>query len=167
MAIPYIDVNPKGNGYYTFKERAWEISLFLFGFIILWVLLILLGTVLRGPNWNFYGPYEVWDPNKVEPLVNVQLSELIWVRMFNRGLPQNMFVREAFGVVLVLGYLALTPLLLARTVFRRFFVKLGFLRYQFVVFLLLIMFSLPIKMILRWTLNLKYIVYFPEWFLNI
>jgi hypothetical protein len=131
------------------------------------VLLILLGTVLRGPNWNFYGPYEVWDPNKVEPLVNVQLSELIWVRMFNRGLPQNMFVREAFGVVLVLGYLALTPLLLARTVFRRFFVKLGFLRYQFVVFLLLIMFSLPIKMILRWTLNLKYIVYFPEWFLNI
>jgi hypothetical protein len=27
--------------------------------------------------------------------------------------------------------------------------------------------ALPIKMVLRWTLNLKYIIYFPEWFLNI
>src|SRR5436190_17715213 len=26
MAIPYIDTNPKGNGYYTFKERKVEIS---------------------------------------------------------------------------------------------------------------------------------------------
>jgi hypothetical protein len=167
MALPILDVNPKGNGYYTFKERSWEISLFLFGFIPLWVLLILLGTVLRGPNWNFYGPYEFWDPNKVEPLVNVQFSELVWIKLLNRGLPQNMFVREAFGVVVVLLYLGLTPLLLARTVLRRSFVKLGFLRYQFLMFLLLVMLALPIKMILRWTLNLKYIVYFPEWFFNI
>src|SRR5687768_17378364 len=53
MAIPYIDTNPKGNGYFTFKERRVEISLFLFGFLILWVLLVLLGTFLRGPNWEF------------------------------------------------------------------------------------------------------------------
>jgi hypothetical protein len=26
---------------------------------------------------------------------------------------------------------------------------------------------LPIKMILRWTVNLKYIVAIPEWFFNI
>src|ERR1700720_988472 len=39
MAIPYIDVNPKGNGYFTFKERRVEITLFLFGFLILWVTL--------------------------------------------------------------------------------------------------------------------------------
>jgi hypothetical protein len=29
------------------------------------------------------------------------------------------------------------------------------------------MMSLPIKMLLRWTLNLKYIVYIPEFFFNI
>ena len=167
IALPYIDVNPKGNGYYTFKERSWEITLFLFGFIPLWVLLILLGTVLRGPNWNFFGPFEFWDPNKVEPLVNVQFSDLIWIKLLGQGLPKNMFVREAFGVVLVLAYLGLTPLLLARTYLRRSFVKLGFLRYQFLMFHLLVMFALPIKMVLRWSLNLKYIVYFPEWFLNI
>src|SRR5262245_66315553 len=47
MAIPYIDVNPKGNGYFTFKERKVEITLFLFGFLILWVLLVMVGTFLR------------------------------------------------------------------------------------------------------------------------
>ena len=33
MAIPYIDTNPKGNGYFTFKERKTEIGLFMFGFL--------------------------------------------------------------------------------------------------------------------------------------
>src|SRR5437763_920305 len=28
MAIPYIDTNPKGNGYFTLKERRWEITTF-------------------------------------------------------------------------------------------------------------------------------------------
>ena len=37
MAIPYIDTNPKGNGYYTLKERKTAIWLFMFGFLILWV----------------------------------------------------------------------------------------------------------------------------------
>ena len=36
ICIPYIDKNPKGNGYYTFNERKAEITLFLFGFVVLW-----------------------------------------------------------------------------------------------------------------------------------
>ena len=44
MAIPYIDTNPKGNGYYCFQERKWEIFLFCFGFLILWVVLIVVVT---------------------------------------------------------------------------------------------------------------------------
>ncbi|MGN6185569.1 MAG: hypothetical protein ACTHQM_18165, partial [Thermoanaerobaculia bacterium] len=57
MAIPYIDTNPKGNGYYAFRERKWEIGVFLYGFLVLWSFLIITGTFLRRPNWNFYGPY--------------------------------------------------------------------------------------------------------------
>ena len=75
MAIPYVDTNPKGNGYYTFNERKAEIVIFLFGFVVLWTSLIVLGTFLRGPNWNFFGPFEYWDVHKLEALVNVQLSE--------------------------------------------------------------------------------------------
>ena len=39
---------------------------FMFGFLVLWVTLIVLGTFLRGPNWNFFGPFEYWDPHKVD-----------------------------------------------------------------------------------------------------
>src|SRR5439155_4624455 len=48
MATPFLDINPKGNGYFTFKDRKYEITVFLFGFVILWILLIILGTFLRG-----------------------------------------------------------------------------------------------------------------------
>src|SRR5262245_63532638 len=49
ICIPYIDRNPKGNGYYTFNERKAEITIFLFGFVVLWCSLIVLGTLLRCP----------------------------------------------------------------------------------------------------------------------
>jgi hypothetical protein len=43
----------------------------------------------------------------------------------------------------------------------------GWLRYSVMVTLLLFMASLPIKMVLRWTINLKYLVAIPEFFFNI
>jgi hypothetical protein len=167
MAIPYIDLNPKGNGYFTLKERRVEITIFLFGFLIMWVLLVILGTFLRGPNWNFFGPYEYWDIHKLEALVNVNLSEYFWVKMLGTGLPANMFVRELPGILIVLFYLLVLPGLLTRTLLKKYFVKLGPWRYSVFVMLLLGMVALPIKMILRWTVNLKYIVALPEFFFNI
>ena len=52
------------------------------------------------------------------------------------------------------------------TVFRGYFAKMGFIRYMIMANLMLLMLSLPIKMILRWTFNLKYIVSIPEFSLN-
>jgi len=167
MATPFLDVNPKGNGYFTFKERKYEITIFLFGFVILWILLIILGTFLRGPNWNFFGPYQFWDPHRLLPLNNVNLSEFIFVKWLGRGLPSNWFLRELPGMVLVLLYFTVTPLIFARKWFKPFFMSMGPIRFQIMMFLLLCMFSLPIKMVLRWTINLKYIVAIPEYFFNI
>jgi hypothetical protein len=177
MAIPYIDINPKGNGYYTFKERPFAVTIYLFGFVVLWVFLIYIGTFLRGPNWNFFGPFEYWDVHKLEPLVNVNLSEFFWVRWFNTALPMDTklagitipgwLIRELPGLLLVLGYFVALPPLLAKTVFRRMYTPMGFLRYNLMAFLFLNMLSMPIKMFLRWTLNLKYIVAIPEFFFNI
>ena len=184
MAIPYIDKNPKGSGYYSFKERRVEITIFLFGFVILWVLLLILGTFLRGPNWNFFGPYEYWDTHKLEALVNVNLSEYFWIRLLNRKMP-SMFVRELPGMLLVFLYMGVLPVLLAtrervlaiplgqgRSVtlipgLRKYYEKLGPVRYSVFVVLLLSMMALPIKMVLRWLFNLKYIVAMPEIFFNI
>ena len=82
MAIPYIDTNPKGNGYYTFAERKFSLTMFLFGYLALWVFMIITGTFLRGPGWNFYGPFEYWDPHKVVALNNVNVSDYVWVVLF-------------------------------------------------------------------------------------
>ncbi len=167
MAIPYIDTNPKGNGYYTFNERKAEITIFLFGFVMLWTSLIVLGTFLRGPNWNFFGPFEYWDIHKLEPLTNVQLSEYVWVRGLGRSLPDNWFVREFFGLLLTVLYVFVLPVLMARTVCRGYYEKLGATRFYLTAFLFLMMLSLPIKMVTRWLFNLKYIVSIPEFFFNI
>ena len=43
---------------------------------------------------------------------------------------------------------------------------MGFVRYMTLAMLILFMASLPVKMVLRWTFNLKYIVAIPEYFLN-
>ncbi len=166
MAIPYIDTNPRGAGYYSFRERKWELGIFLYGFLVLWSFLIITGTFLRGPNWNFFGPFEYWDVNKLVPLVSINLSELIWVKWFGMPLPKFWLVREIFGIILVLGYLGLPPLM-ARGPFRRFYVKMGAPRFYVGAFLFLFMMSLPIKMFLRWLFNLKYLVQIQEFFLNI
>ncbi len=167
MAIPYIDLNPKGNGYFTFKERKAEITIFMFGFLIQWVLLVVLGTFLRGPNWNFFGPYEYWDLHKLLALNNVNLSEYVWVKWTGLGLPKNMLLREVPGILATLFYIVVLPGLLARTWLKKYFEKLGPWRYGVFVMLLLLQIALPIKMVLRWLFNMKYIVALPEIFFNI
>jgi len=167
ICIPYVDKNPKGNGYYTFSERKAEITIFLFGFVVLWCSLIVLGTFLRGPNWNFFGPFEFWDIHKLAALTNVNLAEYIWVRGLRTGLPAQWFIREIFGIAFVLFYVFGLPVLLAKLWLKPYFQKLGASRYYVTVVLFLMMMSLPLKMLARWLFNLKYIVAIPEFFFNI
>ncbi len=168
IAMPYIDFNQKGNGYFTFSQRTFALSTWMFGFLVLWVVLIVLGTFLRGPNWNFFGPFEEWDPHKTVPLNNINLSDYFWLLWLGYGMEgMGWFMRELPGIILVLAYLLLLPPLLAKTVMRKFFIKMGFMRFFVLVTLLQFMAALPIKMVLRWTINLKYIVFIPEAFFNI
>ncbi len=145
-AIPYLDRDPKTSGYYSFKDRRPVITVFLFGFWVLWILLILTGTFLRGPNWNFFGPFEVWDVHKVVPLLNVNLSEFIFVKGLGWGLPKQWFIREAPGIILVFLYLMIPPAIMAKTFFKGIHEKLGPVRYSILTMLLMIMIALPIKM---------------------
>lgn len=156
MIIPYVDINPKGNGYYTFKERKFAITVFLFGFLVLWVSLIIVGTFLRGPGWNFFAPWDKWDPHKVAALTNVNLSYKVGIR--------DDFMASIFGGAVVIGYYLLGVIYyLVMRNRSEVLQKLGVVRYSIVAFLFLTMMALPIKMILRWTLNIKYIWVTP-WF---
>ena len=159
----------------------------------MWITLIVLGTFLRGPNWNFFGPYEHWDAHKVEALNNVNLSEYVlaarseyefacgrrspmpwlplpavadgfWIRFcsFSRCyLAASCLARCWCWVIL----LPCRPLM-ALTVFRGFYQRMGFIRFMIMANLLLFMASLPIKMVLRWVFNLKYLIAIPEYFFN-
>ena len=167
MAIPYIDFNTKGSGYYTFNERKFAVATFMFGFLPLWIAMIILGTFLRGPNWNIFGIFEFWDVHKLEVLENINLSQIFWIDWLGRPLPQNILIREAPGIIAILLYFGVLPGLLATTIFRSFFMRMGFIRYLVFANLLLLMAALPVKMLLRWSINLKYIVAIPEWFFNI
>ena len=167
VALPYYDVNPKGNGYYTVKERFGAIWIFGFGFVVLWIALIFLGTFLRGPSWNTYGPFEYWDKHKVLVMNNVNLSELFWVKLLGQGMPSNVLIREAIGIALCTLYVVVPPFLLAKTSLKSLYEKLGTSRYAIVVLLGLLMLSLPLKMYLRWMFSLKYIVALPEYAFNI
>ena len=130
MAVPYIDFNKRGNGYYSFAERKFAVSVFLFGFFPLWIGLIILGTFLRGPNWNFFGIYEYWDVHKLEAANNTNLSEFDWIYSpWGGGLPVaaadssavtqalTILWRERLGIVLTLGYFFVLPPIMAVTIF--------------------------------------------------
>ena len=166
-AIPYMDINSSGDGYYSFKARRVGVFIFMYGWVALWLYLIVIGTFFRGPNWNFYGPFEWWDPHKLVPLNNINLSEYVWVYMLGQATPDNIFLRESVGFILVFGYLFILPLILSKTWLKEMYFKYGPVRYAFLCLFGLTMLSLPIKMFLRWTINLKYIIYIPEWFFNI
>ena len=72
-----------------------------------------------------------------------------------------------FGFLIVFGYFLLIPPLLAKKWFKGFYQTLGPIRFHVMTFLLLCMAALPIKMVLRWLFNLKYIIGIPEYFFNI
>jgi hypothetical protein len=167
MCIPYLDRNRKGLGYYTYQDRKMAINIFMFFWLVLWIFLISIGTFLRGPNWNFFGPFEYWDHSKLVALNNINLSEYVYMIWMQQGLPSNIFLREAPGFVVIIIYFGLLPAILAKTVFKDLYERLGVVRYSIFIVLLLMALSLPIKMYLRWLFNIKYIIAIPEFFFNI
>jgi len=157
MVIPYIDINPKGNGYYTFAERKFEILTYLFGFHILWVSLIVIGTFLRGPGWNWFWPWQKWDPHKVEAMTNVDLPYLFGLR--------DPTASMVFGLVVVGGYFVVGTLAMYWSIRKykgpEFMQRWGMPRFMTTSFLFLNMMAVLIKMLLRHALSVKYVLATP------
>lgn len=56
LLAPYVDRNPKGVGRWFAGERLLANTLFLI-FVIVNLVLIVIGTFFRGPNWEFVSPW--------------------------------------------------------------------------------------------------------------
>ena len=140
ILVPYLDNNPKGNGYYTVKERKFAVTVFIFGYIF-WYILIYIGTALRGPFWAFFWPWEQWTHDFPTP-----------PPLHDMPLP--------LGIILMMGFY-FAGLVLPVFFKRDILYKWGFIRYVLTMGLLLTMIGTIIKMVLRLEFSIKYIIATP------
>ena len=156
MLIPFLDINIKGKGYYTFSERKFAVPVYSFG-MALWLVLIVIGLWFRGLDWNWYWPWENGHVHKpiVAGLVDLPV-------MLSRMLGISEFVGKAISDIFVLVYFGL-GLIIPAFIFKDFFKRLGILRYAATAVLFLIMVGIPIKIALRLVFAIKYVVITP-WF---
>jgi hypothetical protein len=158
MAIPYLDPNPLGNGYYTWKQRKFAIGGFMFGFLILWVLLAIVGTFIRGPGWMWFWPGETWDHHRVDADANRHLHEVF-------GLTDTWTI-AIFGAVVTLGALAVIGGVIDMAIRKKhptLFQRQNLVQYAHTVGLLALMGAVPIKMFLKLVFHIKY-VWVTPWF---
>src|ERR1700690_520176 len=158
MVIPYIDTNPLGSGYYTWKQRKFSIGTFLFGFIILWVAMIIIGTFIRGPGWQWFWPGQTWDHNRLIYEVNRDLPDIF-------GITSN-FAKIIFGAIVVGGFYVVgggAVYSLFRRKMQKDFQRMSLLQFSLMAFLWLTMLALPLKMALRLVWHIKY-VWITPWF---
>jgi hypothetical protein len=159
ILIPYLDINPKGNGYFTFSERKPEILIFIYGFLILWIPLIVIGVFMRGPGWLWFWPWQEWDKSRVVAEVNVDFSQLFGVD--SRSTFGFLIGGAAILIFFVTGMLSLFRYLRKKK--PNFLKEFGWKRYMIVSFLFWSMIGITLKIILRLSLNIKYIWVTP-WF---
>src|SRR6266404_1664464 len=109
---------------------------FIFGFIGLWVLMIVIGTFIRGPGWMWFWPGQTWDAQRVEFAVNRNVDQIFgingsWLVHFMPAANASyapILARIIFGVFpialyfIVAGYLVHRMLLLtdfSKKIFKR------------------------------------------------
>jgi hypothetical protein len=160
MAIPYIDTNPLGNGYYTFRQRKFAILAFGFGFLVLWSVMIVIGTFIRGPGWMWFWPGATWDHHRLIFETNRDLHELL-------GVTQQPWIAllgaAAVGLYLAVFGFLLHKLILSTEFNRKIYARMTLIQYILLQSLLLIMVALPVKIILRLVFRIKY-VWVTPWF---
>ncbi len=155
MIIPYVDINPKGNGYYCFRDRWFAISTFLFGFLVLWIATVIIGTFIRGPGWYLFLPGEYWDVHKTVAITNVDWPAIFGITDF--------WPAFAFGATSTVLFLFGPPAVYWRLRFDKSptLQKLGAARYWIVAFFFMSMVGVVVKMIMRLVFNVKYIFVGP------
>jgi hypothetical protein len=160
MVIPFIDENPLGTGYYTFRQRRFAILTFCFGFVVLWLAMIFIGTFIRGPGWMWFWPGQTWDHNRLVFEVNRDLPDLfnirsVWGKFFFGSAALVLFY--ALAAWLIHKLCTLTPFN------RKVFQKMSVFQYLTLQFFLITMLALPAKIMLRLLFRIKY-VWITPWF---
>jgi hypothetical protein len=189
MVFPYVDSSPFGNGYYTIKQRRFALGMFGWGFLM-WIMLIFIGTFIRGPGWIWFWPGQTWDHNTVVFDKNVDLHDFIATSAIGKalhlGFLQSTVGKAVFGALVVGGFYVLGGLFfhwlmtrggldrfdrsvpLTRRLWlwlstqdefeRKLLSRTSLLQYMtFQFFAVSVLLALPVKLILRLALTIKYV----------
>ncbi|MEN8200669.1 MAG: hypothetical protein ABFR63_11420 [Thermodesulfobacteriota bacterium] len=143
MALPYLDTNPKGVGEYNFGARKFVMINFLVGYFM-WMFAIVVGQFMRGPSWLFFWPWEVWDDSGHH-------AETLLVNIDN----STSYI--ALGIYAVLGFA------LPKILRMKWAKNLDWTRYTITIVLLLLMYLVPVKVVLRQIFHIRYLITTP-WF---
>ena len=160
MVIPYIDANPLGSGYYTFKQRKFAILTFIFGFIVLWVSMIVIGTLIRGPGWMWFWPGTTWDHNRLEFAVNRDLPDIFGIK---GRITKIIFGAIVVGLYAIAAAIGIHKLMNLTPFARKIFKRMSLLQIATMQIFLIIMLALPIKILARLLFRIKY-VWVTPWF---
>lgn len=160
MAIPYMDANPLGNGYYTFKQRKFAIIAFCFGFLVLWLSMVVIGTFIRGPGWIWFWPGQTWDHNRVVFEANRDLPDIFGI---TSALGKGIFGAIVVGLYTVLMAVGFHKVLTWNDFNRKIYQRMSLIQYLTLQFFLITMMALPVKMIARLAFRIKY-VWITPWF---
>jgi Cytochrome b(C-terminal)/b6/petD len=160
MAIPYMDANPLGNGYYTYKQRKFAILSFCFGFLILWLSMVVIGTFIRGPGWIWFWPGQTWDHNRVVFEANRDLPDIFGIT--------SAIGKGIFGGIVTLFYAVITAIAFHKVLTwndfnRKIYRRMSLVQYLTVQFFMVSMMALPVKMIAKLAFRIKY-VWVTPWF---
>jgi Cytochrome b(C-terminal)/b6/petD len=141
MAIPYLDTNPKGVGEYSFSTRKFAVINFLIGYFM-WMFAIVVGQFMRGPSWLFFWPWEVWDDSGIH-------AEVLLVNI------DNTISMICLGIYFALGFI------LPKLFKMKWAQNLDWVRYSIVISLLLLMYMVPVKVVLRQLFHVRYLITTP------
>ena len=160
MVIPYIDANPLGNGYYTYKQRKFAIWTFIFGFIVLWVSMIVIGTLIRGPGWMWFWPGMTWDHNRLIFEINRDLPDIFGIK---NALLKNLFGLIVISIYAIAAAIGIHKLVKSTPLSRKIYARMSLLQYVTMQVFLIIMLALPVKILIRLLFRIKY-VWITPWF---
>jgi hypothetical protein len=152
------------------QHRGWPVlvAMILVLLEFTWLFNVAIGAFCRGPNWNFFWPWEERDPYRVVPLNHVDLSEIFWFRLGFQARPAEWLLREAPGFVALTLWLVVVSVAATWLLHWRWpQLVAGRWRLLAACFLIQFMALLPLKMLLRTGWALKYIVSLPEFGLNV
>jgi hypothetical protein len=116
--------------------------------------------MIRGPGWMWFWPGTTWDHNRLIFEVNRDLPDIFGIT--------GRVAKIIFGAVVIAGYClaagALIHKLMTRTAFnRKILARMSVLQYVVMQFFLIVMLSLPVKILARQLFRIKY-VWVTPWF---